>query len=96
MGYVDSHVRIFWQGTTWYIQLPGGQRFFFDLPAEILENYLESDGLSELRALDLKADYFSQMQIMIKQKDNVRIVTWRLDMDWLEGIHHKIKQLERL
>ncbi len=89
----DCHVRIYWQNTTWYIQLPNGQRFFFDLPTEILENYLESNSLSELRALDLKANYFSQVQVMIKQGDNVRFVTWHLDMNWLEGIRYRIGQL---
>jgi hypothetical protein len=87
----DCNIEIHWYDTIWYMQLPNHQRFFFNLPTTILERYLaEGNVLSELRALDLKADYFSKVQVMIKQGNNVRIVTWSLDTWWLEDVRRQI------
>ncbi len=87
----DCDIEIHWYDTTWYMQLPNHQRFFFNLPTTILEQYL-ADGnvLSELRALDLKADYLSRVQVMVKQGNNVRIVTWNLNTRWLESVRRRV------
>lgn len=87
----DCDIEIHWYDTTWYMQLPNRQRFFFSLPTTILEQYLaEGNVLSELRALDLKADYLSKVQVMVKQGNNVRIVTWSLNIWWLESVRTRV------
>lgn len=88
----DCDIEIHWYDTTWYVQLPNHQRFFFNLPTTILEQYLaEENVLSELRALDLKANYLSKVQVMIKQGNTVRIVTWSLNTWWLESVRRRVE-----
>jgi Restriction endonuclease len=92
----NCNIEIHWYDTTWYIQLPNHQRFFFSLPTTILKQYLsEENVLSELRALDLKADYFSKVQVMTKKRDQVRIVTWNLDMWWLDSVRSQVRREKR-
>ncbi len=90
----DCSIEIHWYDTTWYIELPNHQRVFFELPTTILKPYLENNTLSELRALDLKAEYFSKVQVTIKQWNDVRIVTWSMDTLWLESVRRRVEQLQ--
>ncbi len=82
----DCSVKIYWDSNSWYLKLNGGGSFSFDLPTELLNQYVEHGMLSRTRALDLKTDYLFEIQAVIRKEDTIRIVTFRLDQSWLERL----------
>ena len=66
-------VRIYWDDRHhWYLELTTGSRFSFDLPEELFRRYAEHNMLSEIRALDLKAETLYEIQAVVKQGEQVR------------------------
>lgn len=87
----NIEVRIFWDSTSWYLRDPSGSNLFsFDLPMELFELYAEGGVLSRKRALDLKAEAMSEFQAIKTQGGEVKVITFRLDHDWLDYIRRKL------
>ncbi len=85
-------VRIFWDDSAWYLRDARTHRllFSFDLPRELFLLYANQGMLSATQALDLKKQEMEQFQAVIVRKEKVRIITFRLDQDWLEGIRARV------
>jgi hypothetical protein len=89
----DCSAKIYWDDRHhWYLQLITGERFSFDLPEELFKQYAENNMLSEVSALDLKAEKLYEIQAVVKQGERVRIVTFHLDFDWLERVRRNLQQ----
>jgi hypothetical protein len=89
----DCSAKIYWDDRHhWYLQLITGERFSFDLPEELFQQYAENNMLSEASALDLKAERLYEIQAIVKQGEHVRIVTFYLDFDWLERVRRNLRQ----
>ena len=85
-------VRIYWNDSGWYIRSAGNDEdlFSFDLPSELFRLYDEGGRLTASRALDLKEEYLSQIQLFITVNNRLRLVTLSLDMDWIDRIRDRI------
>lgn len=87
-------IRICWDSEYWYI-IKGTANcgylsdddilFSFDLPEDIFKLYADSDMLSPIRALDLKEELMSSIQIVFKNmnKGIISSVELKLDNNWL-------------
>lgn len=91
----DPTIRICWDNEYWYIvkstancrHLSNDEILFsFDLPEDIFKLYADSDMLSPRRALDLKGELMSSIQIVFKSLDQriISSIELKLDDDWLE------------
>jgi hypothetical protein len=86
----DFQVRIRWDQTSWYLQDQRGLTLFsFDLPLELFELYAEEGELSEQRALAMKAEFMSFFQAIETRDQQARVITFRLDHDWLERLRRR-------
>lgn len=93
----DCSARIYWDDRHhWYLQLDTGESFSFDLPDSLFDQYAEHGMLSEIRALDLKAETLYEIQAVLRQGRNIRVVTFHLDFDWLDQIRRNIQHENRL
>src|SRR5439155_17722171 len=72
----DVPVRIRRQDGTWYLQPPQGGEFLFsfDLPTELFRLYAERGVLSAERAVDMKAEYLSEIQALYASQGRVRLL----------------------
>lgn len=70
----------------WLIRSPESSRvlFTFDLPDALLELYASSGALSRESRVQLKADYFSDLQFVITRGGAPRLVTLRMDQTWFQ------------
>jgi hypothetical protein len=66
--------------------------FTFDLPPELFERYSEDGVLSPERAVDLKEDHFREIQSVYTFNQTVRIITFRLDVNWLLTVRETIRR----
>jgi hypothetical protein len=92
----DLHrVHIYWDNEAWYLYSVSNDTklFSFDLPPELFELYAEQGVLSETLALDLNRDFLSEIQATVMLGERIRIVTFKLDKDWLEGLCRRLGQL---
>jgi hypothetical protein len=85
-------VRIFWDEAGWYINSARDNRelFTFDMPEEMLKLYLQGGILTKRRALDLKAEVLREIQFILIVDEQLRVVTLRLDMAWIEQLKETI------
>ena len=91
-------VRIYWDDTSWYLELRDGRRVFsFDLPPDLFLLYSEQGHLSPEKALDLKSDFLREIKAIHLSEQGVgRLITFSLDMDWLEtlrvGLQRRVRE----
>jgi uncharacterized protein YqfB (UPF0267 family) len=89
-------IRICWDSEYWYIVkrtancrtlLDDDILFSFDLPEDIFKLYADNNMLTPRRALDLKGELMSSIQIVFKSSDQrlLSSIELRLDDDWLEN-----------
>jgi len=64
--------------------------FTFDLPNRLFTHFATDGVLSPQRALDLKAQYLREIQVIVAWPDQVRIVRLVLDVDWLARVRQAI------
>lgn len=92
----EQQVRIFRgdEERGWYITAQNrNQRLFsFDLPKEIFEFYADSGELTPKRALDLKAENMGTIQLVIAIGEGMRIVTLRLDTNWIDRVRERLDE----
>ena len=86
-------VRISWNERGWYLSSQGENIFSFDLPTDVFEYYAEQGVLSPSRALDLKNDVLSEIQAITVVDDRIRVVTLKLDREWLSSVRDRIRQI---
>ena len=80
----------------WYLSRSGERErlFSFDVPIELLQMYEEEGRLSPRRALDLSEYAFSQFRGFVVTDDTIRVVTFKLDKDWLERLRESLGEEE--
>jgi hypothetical protein len=85
-------VRIYWDSEGWYIHSnqTNQELFSFDLPEEILKLYLTGGVLSPSRALDLKEENLSEIQLISTIRGRVDFITLQLNIDWLNEIRRRL------
>ena len=85
-------VRIRWDDQSWYLYSRDNVKLFsFDLPTELFSLYQTEGLLTERRALDLKEDMMSEIQLILNEivetdHRNTEVVNLILDHDWIEQI----------
>jgi len=65
--------------------------FSFDIPQEMFDFYADGGELRHARALDLKAENMGTIQLIITIHERVRVITLRLDKDWIDTLRKKNK-----
>lgn len=87
-------VRIYWDQNGWYLQEIHSERYLFpfDLPPELFQLYADQ---GQLRALDLKEDLLSNIQAIQASEDQVRIITFKLEREWLSQLREQANQRQR-
>ena len=89
-------VRLHWDRKSWYISDEQGKPLFsFDLPTELEAYYTVGDILPLERALDLKSERLSEIQAILTEEDRIRILTLRLDMQWLNEVRQHLAESKR-
>lgn len=63
--------------------------FTFDLPPQLFDLYAREGALTRHDAIDLKADYFSQITVVSVQENRPRLITMRLDRAWLDRLQRR-------
>lgn len=90
---LNNHVRvrITWDQHGWYLNSEDGRHLFsFDLPKELFELYATEGFLSEARALDLKEQMMSVFQAIFIVNDQVRLIRFELDTNWLQNLRQRM------
>ncbi len=89
-------VRIFWDEQGWYLQSIDGRNLFsFDLPPNLFELYAEQGVLTATRAIELKAEVLSEFQTVLMVNDHIRVITLRLDTEWLSQVRDRLSEIHR-
>lgn len=87
-------VRIRWDSESWYLEDTHNNRLFsFDLPLELFDLYADHGMLSEHKALDLKERYFDTLQAIYTTNTSIRLITFQLDVDWIQSIRMRANTL---
>jgi hypothetical protein len=87
----DIRVRIFWDSEGWYLEDRSRRRLFsFDLPPELFRLYAKGGILSRRDALDLKEDVMSEFQAIKVRANKIKVITFRLDREWLDYVRSKL------
>ena len=78
----------------WYITTQNRRQrlFSFDIPKEMFEFYADSGELTPKQALDLKADNMGTIQLIIVVNERVRIITLRLDTNWIDRLREQLDE----
>jgi len=88
-------VRVYYDQAGWYVSSEREGReiplFSFDLPKNLFNHYADGGHLSPNRALELKTDVLSDFQAFYVSDRRVRMITFRLDPGWLEGIREQLE-----
>ena len=84
-------VHIHWDQHGWYLRSSDDEArlFSFDLPVVLFEAYATGGLLSANRALDLKAEYISEIQATLVVGQVVQLVTFHLDEGWLAALRQR-------
>jgi len=84
--------RIYWDENGWYLNRanPDEELFSFDIPFEMIKLYTEGKILKPERAVDLKIDHLSEIQAIVSMNNRIRLITFRLDEDWIRRIRRRI------
>jgi hypothetical protein len=94
-------IRICWDDDYWYIVKNDANcrlleeddiLFSFDLPDELFNLYADNDMLTQHKALSLKEELMSTIQIIFKNSDQsiISSLELKLDSEWLESIREHI------
>ena len=88
-------VRIRWDNSRWYLDSLENRRLFsFDLPEALYEQYADEGMLTAARALDLKQDMLRNFYAFLTIADQVAVVRFQLDMNWLDSIRQAREERE--
>ncbi|MBK8454607.1 MAG: restriction endonuclease [Thiofilum sp.] len=98
----DPMIRICWDNYKWLIVKRSARcptldeddiLFSFDLPEELFKLYSENNMLTNERALDLKQDFMSTIQIIFRRNDSniMSSLKLKLDHQWIEEIRNRIQ-----
>jgi hypothetical protein len=93
-------VRVRWDIDGWYIYTEDDQKIFsFDLPLELFSLYETEGLLTKRRAVDLKQEMMSEIQIVIGYPSQVNVhyrdfevITLYLDQDWIQQVRNRIRE----
>jgi hypothetical protein len=70
--------------------------FSFDLPRELFLRYAEHGTLTPLAALDLKRATMSNFYAFYTVGQDIRLIQFRLDHDWLNRLEAQLKPSEEM
>jgi hypothetical protein len=84
-------IRIVWHGENWFITDTNGNHLFsFNLPLELLSLYQKEGFLEEKKAINMKEQMMSEIQIIYRKRDTEKVEfevkKLNLDMNWLKEI----------
>lgn len=87
-------VHIYWDQNGWYLRSSedGSLLFSFDLPLVLFREYAEGRFLSASQAIELKAEYLSEIQAMLMIENQVQLVRFRVDGNWLSTIRERTER----
>lgn len=89
-------VRIYWDDSGWYLRDTRGMPLFsFDLPPSLFDLYAENGVLTNTAALSLKANVLNEFHAIFEADEAIRVVTFRLDYDWLSRITDRLRRIPR-
>lgn len=93
----EYHVSVHWDNEGWYLQEARTDRrlFSFDLPEDLFEMYAEEGMLTRTGALELKAEMLSEIQAVVALHESVRLLIFRLDMEWLQRVRARLRVTRR-
>jgi hypothetical protein len=89
LGRLDNvKVRIYWDSKGWYLREAHSDQllYSFDLPEDLFRLYADQGVLTPRRALQLKEDWLTRIQATASFNGRVRVITFRLDRDWLHAV----------
>lgn len=70
----------------WFLTSGRSRLFSFDLPPALVEMINTEDSLTMSRLLDFKEHYLNRIQAFYTTNDTTRLITFNLDMDWIEQV----------
>jgi hypothetical protein len=76
----------------WTLSHHGIDILSFDIPINIFQMYAERGALKPTSALNMKSAYFTEIQAIVIQHSVPKVVTFRLDHDWLERLISQVNQ----
>lgn len=102
---LNPSIRICWDDNYWYIIKNSANcralneediLFSFDLPDELFKLYEDNNMLTESRALDMKEELMSTIQIIFKNSTNSILsqLELKLDNEWIQNIRERINSRE--
>ncbi|MEW5832728.1 MAG: hypothetical protein AB1763_07825 [Campylobacterota bacterium] len=102
----NPRIRICWDDNYWYLVNDHANcrrlreediLFSFDLPGELFELYAENNMLTQHRALELKRELMSNIQIIFKdiERGIMSSLELTLDNDWIERIREHLNTEDR-
>jgi len=84
-------IRIYWDNNGWYLKSQSGKLLFsFDLPKQLFEMYASNGLLSGSAALNLKEEYMSTIQAFRVDGEELKVINFKLDRDWIHQIRDRI------
>lgn len=87
-------VRIRWHSRAWFLEeAESGKRLFsFDLPSQLFNRYADQGAFSPPQALALKEDLLTQMQASLVLGEELRILQFDLDREWLSKVRRNLEE----
>lgn len=82
----EMSVRVYWDEDGWYLRTGDERLFSFDLPEELLALYMDRGELTPQRAIDLKEDYLSEIQVVYTRGREIHVTIFRIDLEWLARV----------
>lgn len=75
----------------WTLSHDGEEILSFDIPPKIFQLYAQHGTLRTISALDMKAEFFLEIQAIVIQKCSPKIITFRLDRQWLDQLMSQVE-----
>lgn len=79
----------------WTLSYLGNDILSFDIPINIFQMYAERGTLKTTSALDMKSACFAEIQTIVIQHNIPKVVTFRLDHEWLDRLISQANQSHR-
>lgn len=79
----------------WTLSHNGEDILSFDIPTKIFQLYAQHGALKTTTALDMKAEFFLEIQAIVIQNGAPQIVTFRLNREWLDGLINQADVINR-
>ena len=91
-------VRIYYDEVFWYLRdaHTGENLFSFDIPPQLFNLYAEHGHLAESSALNLKSEMLNRMQAVLATERETRLITFKLDAQWINYLKDQLQRFSKL